>query len=110
MAEHEHLRKKNFATSPKLNSQTAQTTKTDCLLQDQYQAPVMAEQGIGREANWLTQRKYVISFLGSCVRGSRLNTAHSVLFQANKISVLLVVVGSAGPATTNSTAITKLRR
>ena len=55
---------------------TAQTTKSECLLQDQFQARVLAWHGRRRGINWFTRRKYIISFLVSCASGSRLNTAH----------------------------------
>jgi hypothetical protein len=44
---------------------TAQTTKPECLTQDQFQAPGRAEQRRGRCGKWFTRRKSIMSFVGS---------------------------------------------
>jgi hypothetical protein len=59
-----------------LTTWTAQMTKLQRLPQDQFQALGRAEQGRGRGVNWFTWRKSIISFLGFCARGSRINMAH----------------------------------
>ena len=57
---------------------TVHTTKPQCPLQDQFQVPGRAEQERGRGVNWFTRRKSITSFLGSCARGSRVNTAQGI--------------------------------
>ena len=57
---------------------TAQTAKPQCPLQHQFQALGRVEQGRGGGVNWFTRCKSLISFLGSCARGLRLNMAQGI--------------------------------
>ena len=69
----DYMSKQNFATSPKPDYGTVNCSddQLKCPLQDQFQAPGRAQQGIGRRVNLFTLRKSIISFLGSCAWVSR---------------------------------------
>jgi hypothetical protein len=58
-----------------LTESAAQTTEPDCPHQEEFQALGGTEQGKGGGINRFTECGSIISFLGSCVRGLRINTA-----------------------------------
>ena len=58
-----------------LTKATSRTTKPQCSLEEQNQAPGRTEQGTGRGVKRFTWRRSIISLLRTYVRSSRLNTA-----------------------------------